>query len=66
MRVNDKDIRIRRFRNEKLVSIEYMGYDKQHALQDYENRIAFQLKKWSLNRGMTVSYDDIENDESYV
>ena len=49
MRVNDKDIRIRRFRNEKLVSIEYMGYDKQHALQDYENRVAFQLKKWALN-----------------
>lgn len=37
MRVNDKDIRIRRFRNEKLVSIEYMGYDKQHALQDCES-----------------------------
>ena len=45
MRVNDKDIRIRRFRKEKLFSIEYMGYDKERALEDYENRIAFQMKK---------------------
>ena len=43
MRVNDSSIRLSRFRREKLFSIEYMGYDAEHAMQDYENRVKYQM-----------------------
>ena len=45
MRMNDSSIRVRRFQREKLFSIEYMGYDRDHAMKDYENRVAFQMTR---------------------
>lgn len=48
LRVNDTDMLIRRFRRDKLTSIEYMGYDADHALADYQKRIEFQMKKYTL------------------
>ena len=45
MRMNDSYIRVRRFQREKLFSIEYMGYDRDHAMKDYENRVAFQMTR---------------------
>lgn len=47
LRVNDTDMLIRRFRRDKLTSIEYMGYDADHALADYQKRIEFQMKKYA-------------------
>ena len=44
MRMNDNSIRIRRFQREKLFSIEYMGYDFDHAMKDYEHRVDFQMQ----------------------
>ena len=49
MRMNDSSIRIRRFQREKLFSIEYMGYDFDHAMKDYENRVAFQMQGYVCN-----------------
>ena len=49
MRMNDSSIRIRRFQHEKLFSIEYMGYDFDHAMKDYENRVAFQMQGYVYN-----------------
>ena len=43
MRMNDNSIRLRRLQREKLFSIEYMGYDRDHAMKDYENRVAYQM-----------------------
>ena len=48
MRMNDSSIRVRRFQREKLFSIEYMGYDRDHAMKDYENRVASQMTRGSL------------------
>ena len=45
MRVNDISIRLRRVQREKLFSIEYMGYDPQQAMKDYENRVQFQMSR---------------------
>lgn len=45
MRVNDTSIRLRRVQREKLFSIEYMGYDSQQAMKDYENRVQFQMSR---------------------
>lgn len=56
MRVNDISIRLRRVQREKLFSIEYMGYDPQQAMKDYENRVQFQMS----------SYDDLEEEEDPV
>ena len=47
MRVNDISIRLRRVQREKLFSIEYMGYDPQQAMKDYENRVQFQMSRFA-------------------
>ena len=42
MRIKDNDMLIRRFRRDKLVSIEYLGYNAENALADYQQRIEYQ------------------------
>ena len=51
MRMNDNSIRLRRFQREKLFSIEYMGYDRAHAMGDYENRVAYQMLRYVFQKG---------------
>lgn len=46
MRVKDTDMLIRRFRRDKLTSIEYLGYDADHALHDYQQRVSYQTEQY--------------------
>ena len=46
MRVNDPEMLTRRFRRDKLFSIEYMGYNSETALNDFHQRIQYQLKEY--------------------
>ena len=46
MRIKDNDMLIRRFRRDKLVSIEYLGYSADNALADYKQRIQYQQEQY--------------------
>ena len=54
MRMNDNSIRLRRFQRDKLFSIEYMGYDRAHAMEDYENRVAYQMLRYWIHKNEDV------------